>query len=394
MHTFSSERSAVCAVSLASRCALWAGLGLAASLTAAAAGQERAEGTPPQTAQPAFGAPANLYAPGADPYALPRHDGEIQPWHVRGRVWLMAGGESNVTVHVGDVGVFVIDTGTQAMAAKLLAQIQRLAQEQGGVHQEIRMVVNTNGRADHIGGNQVIREAGSQVIGGEQSRQQRDFGTAGAEVFAHENVLERLVAEGVDSELWPTDLEGFESDSRRFSGEAVQIYHPRNANTDGQLIVLFRESDVLVTGDVVDMTGYPIIDVARGGTIAGLLVALNKVIDMAVPDRQSGGGTLIVPGHGRLVDQTDVVLYRNMITVIRNLVQYYKNQGKTLEEVLALEPSAGYDKRWGRTSGPWTTRDFITAVYQTLPDKGPVYFSIENATVVPSTATPSGGRVF
>jgi hypothetical protein len=134
--------------------------------------------------------------------------------------------------------------------------------------------------------------------------------------------------------------------------------------------------------------------VARGGTIDGELVALNKVIAMAAPGNQAEGGTVIVPGHGRLCDQSDVVLYKNMITAIRNVVQYYKNQGKTLQEVLALGPTEGYDQRWGRTSGSWTTRDFITAVYNTLPAKGPVFFSMETMTVVPSTATPAGGKVF
>jgi cyclase len=380
MHIFSSERGAARARSFASRRTWWAGLVLlaAASFYVAVAGQEKTAQKPPQAPQPAFGDPVNLYARNTDPYAPPQGDGKIQPWHVRGRVWLMAGGESNVTVHVGDQGVLVVDTGTQAMAPKLLAQIQRLAQERGGTHKAIRTVVNTNGRADHIGGNEIIRKAGSQVIAGEERAQQTNFGTPGAEVFAHENVQARMVAENVPQALWPTDLEGFESDGRRFNGEAVQIYHPRSANTDGQLIVLFRESDVLAAGDVVDMTGYPIVDVARGGTIDGLLIALNKVIDMAVPDKQADGGTLIVPGRGRLATQTDVVLYKNMITIIRNLVQYYKNQGKTLEEVLALKPSEGYDQRWGRTSGPWTTRDFITAVYNTLPAKGPVFFSIAN----------------
>jgi glyoxylase-like metal-dependent hydrolase (beta-lactamase superfamily II) len=222
-----------------------AALGLvAASLTVAVRSQERA-----QAPQPAFGNPVNLYGPKADPYAPSQGDGEIQPWHMRGRIWLMAGGESNVTVHVGDQGVLVVDTGTQAMAPKLLAQIQRLVQERGGTHKAIRMVVNTNGRADHIGGNEIIRKAGSQIIAGEERGPAAAFGSPGAEVFAHEKVLERLVAEGVNSELWPTDLEGFENDSRRFNGEPVEIYHPRSANTDGQLIVLFRESDVMVAGD-------------------------------------------------------------------------------------------------------------------------------------------------
>jgi glyoxylase-like metal-dependent hydrolase (beta-lactamase superfamily II) len=310
----------------------------------------------------------------------------------------MAGepGESNVAVQLGDQGVLVIDTGAQAMAPKLLAEIQRLAQEHGREKKLIRKVINTNGHDDHIGGNETLRKAGSQIVAGEEAAQQNAFVSPGAEVVAHENVLKRLVAESTPSRqsLWPTDTEGFEIDNTRFNGEAIQIHHPHNANTDGQLMVLFRGSDVIAAGDVVDMTSYPIIDVARGGNIDGELVALNKLIAMAAPANQAEGGTVIIPGHGRLCDQTDVVLYKNMITMIRNLVQYYKNQGKTLEEVLALKPSEGYDQRWGATSGPWTTRDFITAIYQTLPAKGPVFFSMQEGTVVPSTATPSGGKVF
>jgi cyclase len=194
-------------------------------------------------------------------------------------------------------------------------------------------------------------------------------------------VLTRLVAEstapgGPSRELWPTDTEGFDIDNTRFNGEGIQIVHPRSGNTDGQLIVHFRGSDVIAAGDIVDMTGYPFIDVKAGGSIDGLLVAINRLISMAAPDDQSEGGTVIVPGHGRMIDQSEVALYRNMLTIVRNLVQYYKNQGKTLEEVLALKPSEGYDPRWGRTTGAWTTRDFITAIYQSLPAKGPVFFSI------------------
>ena len=402
MHTFSSERGAVRAVSLAFRCALWAGLGLAASLAVAVAGQVRAAQMPhqepqPATADPAMGEPANIYAPN-NVYAPPREDGEIHPWHVHGQVWVMTGepGGSNVAVQVGDQGVLVIDTGTKVMAPKLLAQIQRLAQERAGDQKAIRKVVNTNGRADHIGGNETIGKAGSQIISGEERAQQNAFVSAGAEVLAHENVLRHMTAERTDASrgLEPTDTEGFEIDNTRFNGEAVQIHHPHNANTDGQLIVLFRGSDVIATGDVVDMTTYPIIDVKAGGTIDGELVALNKVIAMAAPVNQAEGGTVIIPGHGRLCDQTDVVLYKNMVTVIRNTVQYYKNQGKTLQQVLDLKPSEGYDQRWGATSGPWTTRDFITAVYETLLAKGPVFFSMQNGTLVPSTATPSGGKLF
>ncbi|HKF67940.1 MAG TPA: MBL fold metallo-hydrolase [Vicinamibacterales bacterium] len=333
--------------------------------------------------------PVNTYA--GNVYAPPRGDGEIHAERVRGQLWLLTGeaGGSNVIVQLGDQGVLVVDTGTKEMSAKLLAQIQRLAQEHGGEHKEIRKVINTSGRLDHVGGNEAIAKAGSQIISGEERAQQTAFVSPGAEVVAHENVLRRMSADktGAFRGLEPSDPESFEVDNQRFNGEAVQIHHPHDANTDGQLVVLFRAADVVAAGDVVDMASYPIIEVKSGGTIDGELVALNKVIAMAAPGPQAEGGTLIVPGHGRMCDQADVALYRNMLTIIRNTVQYYKNEGKTLQQVLDLKPSSGYDQRWG-TSPSWTPRDFITAVYETLPAKGPVFFSMKTATTVPS------GKVF
>jgi glyoxylase-like metal-dependent hydrolase (beta-lactamase superfamily II) len=364
-----------------------AGLAIALAVHARA-GQEPRQASQP--ADPAMGAPVNIYA--NDVYARPRPDGEIHPDRVRSQVWVLTGepAGANVVVQLGDQGVLVVDTGNREMAPKLLVQIQRLAQEHAGDHKEIRKVINTNGRADHVGGNETIAKAGSQIISGEERPQQNAFVSPGAEVIAHENVLRRMSADrtGAFRGLEPTDPESFEVDNQRFNGEAVQIHHPRDANTDGQLVVLFRGSDVIVAGDVVDMVNYPIIDVKAGGTIDGELVALNKVIAMAAPGPQAEGGTLIIPGHGRMCDQSEVALYRNMLTIIRNTVQYYKNEGKTLQQVLDLKPSAGYDQRWGATSGSWTTRDFITAVYETLPANGPVFFSMKTATTVPS------GKVF
>ena len=344
-----------------------------------------------QERQPGFGEPVNLYGP-SNPYVPPRENGEIHLSHVRGQVWLLTGepGQSNVLVQIGEQGVLVVDTGTKAMAPKLLAQIRRLAEEHAGEHKEIRKIINTNGRLDHVGGNETIAKAGCQIISGEERAQQVAFVSPSAEVVAHENVLRRMTADktGAFRGLEPTDAETFEVDNTRFNGEAVQIHHPHDANTDGQLVVLFRGSDVIAAGDVVDMTTYPIIDVKAGGTIDGELVALNKVIAMAAPGPQAEGGTVIMPGHGRLCDQADVALYRNMLTIIRNTIQYYKNQGKTLQQVLDLKPSAGYDQRWGGARGSSTTRDFITAVYETLPAKGPVFFQMKTTTLAP------GGKQF
>lgn len=369
-----------------SRLCLWARTALpTASLALVIAGQTLAAEAPPAAPRLSFGDPVNLYAPDAAVYAS-RSDGEIHPWHVHGHVWLMAGepGESNVAVQIGSEGMLVVDTGTAKFAPKLLAQIQQLARQHAIDPNAIRIVVNTNGFPDHMSGNEVIGRAGSQILAGEETEQDSIVSRPGAEVLASQNMLNRLLAQSAAGsaypprELWPTDTEDFDLFDMHFNGEAVQLYHPDSANTDGQLIVMFRDSDVIAAGDAVDMRSYPVIDVAHGGSIDGELAALDQVIKMAVPVGHAQGGTLIIPGHGQLCDQASVRLYTNMITIIRNLVQYYKRQGKTLEQVLALEPSAGYDERWGATSGPWTTRDFITAVYKTLPAKGPVLFSLSS----------------
>src|SRR5262245_39753284 len=213
--------------------------------------------------------PVNIYANNV--YTPPRGDGEIHAERVRGQVWLLTGepGGWNVIVQLGDRGVLVVDTGTKEMSPKLLAQIQKLAQEHAGEHKEIRKVINTSGRLDHVGGNETIAKAGSQIISGEERAQQVAFVSPGAEVVAHENVLRRMSADktGAFRGLEPTDPESFDVDNTRFNDEAVQIHHPQNANTDGQLVVLFRGSDVIAVGDVVDMASYPIIDAKAGGTI-------------------------------------------------------------------------------------------------------------------------------
>ncbi len=356
----------------------------------------------PIGAPAALGEPVNRYAPDANVYGL-FDDGEIHPWHVKGGLWLMAGqpGESNVIVHVGDEGVLVVDTGTREMAPKLLEQIQRLAKERAGVHKTVRLIVNTNGLADHVGGNELIRASGDRVIAGEEAATANAFGDGGAAVWAHQRVLDRLIDEtaagGANAprkEQWPSDVTDQPVYGMYFNDEAVQLHHARNATTDGQVMVLFRQSDVIAAGDILNLTSYPVIDVARGGTIDGELVALNKLIEMIVPDDQAANGTIVIPGHGRVADLGDVARYTVMVTSIRNRVQFYKNQGKSLEQVLALKPSAEYDERWSARSGLGTTREFITAVYNTLPRRGPVFFSMETVTTVPATGPESGKRRF
>lgn len=327
--------------------------------------------------------------------ALATEDGGFTPYHVQGNVWLMAGGpgETNVIVQVGDDGVLVVDTGVRPLADQLLAAILRLSE-----NKPIRMAVNTSMAADHTGGNESLRLGGRSILGGNQLRES-PFITTSARLLAHSNALARMSTESsggntaVPSEQWPTETYNGDLYSFTLNGEAVQLLHPHLASTDGDTMVMFRRSDVLATGDVLNMVTYPTIDVAHGGSIDGVLVALNKIIEIAVPADKAEGGTLIVPGHGRVCDQYDVVVYRNMLTLIRNRIQYYKSQGKTLPQVLALKPTGDFDARWGGEGGASVARQFVEAVYATLPAKGPS-FSMHTMTIVPAGAKAPGGRAY
>jgi len=296
-------------------------------------------------------------------------DGEIHPWHVQGNVWLMAGepGESNVAVQVGNAGVLVVDTGTQAMAPKLLAAIQKLAAEYGGEQKAIHWVINTDGLMDHVGGNYIVRNGGNTIVGSNFQFDNPGL-TPGATVIGNLNLLTRI-----PQPLWPNETHTEPIYSWDFNDEAVRLYHPVSANTDGNEMVLFRRSDVLATGDVLSMVHYPVIDSKRGGSIDGELAALNQAMELAVADFHMGpqeGGTMIVPGHGRLCDQADLVEYTIIVTTIRNRVMYYKNRGKSLQQVLAMKPTWDFDDRWGESTGSWTSRQFVQAVYDTLPARG------------------------
>src|ERR1700690_2932090 len=165
--------------------------------------------------------------------------------------------------------------------------------------------------------------------------------------------------------LWPTDT--YETENwKLYNGEGVFIYHPLNAHTDGDSYVLFRRSDVVSTGDILTLESYPVVKAERGGSINGLVDALNQIIELLEPKENEEGATYVIPGHGRICDRNDVVNYRDMVTIIRGRIQALINKGMTLEQVKAAKPTVDYDGLYGATAGPWTTDMFVEAVYRDL----------------------------
>jgi glyoxylase-like metal-dependent hydrolase (beta-lactamase superfamily II) len=292
--------------------------------------------------------------------------GEIEVLHVRGQVYLMASAAGNAAVQVGPQGVLVVDTMTEPLADRLVAAIEQLAPGK-----PIRYVLNTHAHPDHTGGNAVVAAAGSQLVAGNFARELGQVGAQSAFIVAHENVLKALSTPASNQPAapfaaWPTDTFFQERKDMYFNGEAVQLLHMPGAHTDGDALVFFRSSDVICAGDVYVTTGFPRIDLARGGHVNGVIEALNQLVDLAVSEQFTEGGTQVIPGHGRISDELDVVEYRDMVTIIRDRVQDMIRRGFSLDQVKSARPALDWDSRYGSERGPWTTAMFVEAVYRNL----------------------------
>ena len=289
---------------------------------------------------------------------------ELHTLHVQGNVYMIVGAGGNVTAQVGNDGVLLVNSGAAQNADKLLAEIRKLSQG------PIRYLINTDVGADHVGGNEKVFEAGSSVAGGNVTGDIADAGV-GAAVIAHAAVLNRMSAPTgsrapTPAKAWPNDTYFTKEKKLFFNGEAIEIMHIPAAQTDGDSIVFFRRSDVISTSDLYVTTSYPMVDSQRGGNIQGVLDGLNRVIDISVPADKQEGGTYVIPGHGRVADQADVVEYRDMVTIIRDRIQDGVKKGLSLEQVKAAQPTLDYDAVFGSSNGSWTTDSFIEAVYKSL----------------------------
>ena len=304
-----------------------------------------------------------LYAQGNQNAAA----GAIHILPVQGNVSMLVGAGANITVQAGEDGILLVDAGTAAMSDKVLAAIHSITDR------PLIYIVNTDEAEDHTGGNPKIAATGQPV----PFNNLTSLGRAGAEgafIISSQSTFERMSAPTGKSaatpvEAWPNDTYSTPQKKLYFNGEPILIML-QAANTDGNSIVLFRKSDVVSAGDILDLTEYPIIDVKAGGSIEAEVEALNRLIDLTVPKSHAEGGTMVIPGHGRLCDQGDVVAYQQMVTIIRDRLKDMIKRGMTLEEVKAAKPTEDWDPLYGKTTGRWTTDMFVEAAYKSLSQKG------------------------
>jgi cyclase len=294
--------------------------------------------------------------------------GEVHILPVQGNISMLVGAGGNITVQAGDDGILLVDSGVAAMSDKVLEAIQPLSKR------PLVYIINTDDRLDHIGGNENIGKTGRPVPTDSQRYAVTDRVAAShAYIVSFQTVLDRMSAPtgqatAIPQEAWPNDTYSVPQKNLYFNGEAVEIFH-QPATTDGNSIVLFRRSDVISAGDVFDPTQYPIIDLKSGGSIQGVIEGLNRLKEMVIPADHQEGGTMIIPGHGRLSDAADLAVYQQMVTIVRDRLKDMIKRGMTLEQVKAAKPTRDYDPIYGHATGSWTTDMFIEAAYKSLSAK-------------------------
>jgi cyclase len=268
---------------------------------------------------------------------------------VQGNIYVLSGAGGNTTVQVGPDGVLVVDTMFAPMAPKILAAIKTISDK------PIRYILNTHVHIDHAGANEALLKA-----------------SPGAKILAHENVLKVMSATPTGKRgdphdrfiqpkgAWPTETYK-DQKTFTFNGESIELYHQANAHSDGDTIIFFRGSNVISSGDIFAISRFASYDTDGGGSLAGMLGGLNRMVMMSKSD------TKFVTGHGRIATRDELVRYRDMSVDIKNQVQALVNKGMTLEQVKAAKPTAKYEPPYGGPQG--NTDNVLGDIYEDLTKK-------------------------
>jgi cyclase len=284
-------------------------------------------------------------------------------FHVKGQIYVLTGADVNVTVQIGNEAIVFVDTPDPSDVEEMMSLIREISDK------PVRQVITTALDPLHLAGNDTIENLGFRGFGGRGAGVDIAIGgnTTGVTLLAHENVLNRFYLADNDVEsLTLTTTYFTPSFDFYMNGEGIAVYHMPKAHTDGDSIVFFRSSDVISLGDLLIPGQYPDIDISSGGTVNGFIEALNFTLALMIPGPNAEGGTYVVPGHGRIGDEIDVVEYRNMLVIVRDRVKNMIDQGSNLNQILVSGLTVDYDTEYGGPRGGPTTSEFITAIYQSL----------------------------
>jgi glyoxylase-like metal-dependent hydrolase (beta-lactamase superfamily II) len=297
---------------------------------------------------------------------------------VQGSVSMITAGGINIAVQVGKNGVVLVNTPPEGLVPQFMAEVRKLTDRP-----VLRYIINTS--MDRTAANAaLVGPAAARGTGG------APFGFVGLgrpSIIANDAVLNRLSAATPPppAAALPTTTYYLPSMDLYSSGEAIVLYHQPAAHTDGDSIVFFRKSDVLVAGDIYTPGRYPVIDTTRGGTVDGLVKALGTLLSIAVPEAFEDGGTKIIPGSGRVGEETDVAEFRDMVVIIKDRIKDAVARKQTLEQVKASRPSQDFDREYNASQAD--ADRLVESIFKSLPAPAPAAPAAR-----PGTARPSGGR--
>jgi len=304
-------------------------------------------------------------------YAAEPDNGELDVIQVRPNFYMIAGAGGNISVQIGVDGVVLVDAGAESASDRVLAAIRKLTPL------PTRYIINTDAEPDHVSGNGKLAKPGLTIftnpLGNTNFLNAMTGG--GASILAHDSILQRMSAptgkkSSFPVESWPVEAFRQKRWYVRMNDEPIEILYQPAAHSNADSFVFFRKSDVVAAGDVLDTTRFPVIDIANGGSIQGEIDALNKLIELAIPPGPfiyEGVGTYVIPGHGRPCEQLDVVDYRDMVVVVRDVVADMIKQGMTLDQIRAAHPARPYETEYGTEEG--ATGAFVESVYKSLTGK-------------------------
>jgi len=297
--------------------------------------------------------------------ALEAQDGGLEAVKVRKNFYMLAGAGGNIGVQLGSDGIVLVNAGGPNTSEKVLAALKTLTDL------PIRYIINADAGTDFVAGNEKLARAGYTIFTNALGGGAGLPNGGGASILSHDSVLREMskVKPAYPSGALPNEAFFTPRKAIRMNDEGIEIFYQPSAHTSADSFVLFRASDVVVAGDVMDTTRFPVIDVASGGSIAGEIAALNRLIDLTIaptPYIYKDVGTYVIPGHGRVSEQMEVVDYRDMVVLVRDNVADLIKQGKALDQIKAARPALPYETRYGAAGA---TNAFIESIYKSLQAK-------------------------
>ncbi len=273
---------------------------------------------------------------------------QVRAQQISTTISMLTGAGGNIGVCHGGDGVFIIDDQFAPLTEKIKKAIADLTQSSA----PIRFIINTHWHGDHTGGNE-------------------NLGKEGAVIIAHENVRKRMSEEHFNEFFKSTTppspksslpVVTFTQDvTLHLNGDDAFVFHVDPAHTDGDAIIYFSKANVIHMGDIFFWGMYPFIDISSGGSINGMIAAVDRVLPKINDE------TKIIPGHGTLASKKDLRAYREMLVSIRDTILSLVRRNKTLDEVIAAKPTKDFDELWGK--GFLSSEKFVELVYKSLAKK-------------------------